>query len=83
MPLELFRNHRFAVINLATFLIYGALYVYLGYSAIFVQGTLGYSVGCGLAHRPAGRHPAERPVDEGRAGWPAGWGRAGSSSPAR
>jgi EmrB/QacA subfamily drug resistance transporter len=44
VPLELFRNRRFAVINLATFLIYGALYVYLGYSAIFVQGTLGYSV---------------------------------------
>jgi len=44
VPLELFRNRRFAVINLATFLIYGALYVYLQYSAIFVQGTLGYSV---------------------------------------
>ncbi len=44
VPLGLFRNRRFAVINLATFLIYGALYVYLGYSAIFVQGTLGYSV---------------------------------------
>jgi EmrB/QacA subfamily drug resistance transporter len=44
VPLEMFRNHRFAVINLATFLIYGALYVYLGYAAIFVQGTLGYSV---------------------------------------
>ena len=43
VPLELFRNRRFAVINLSTFLIYGALYVFLGYNAIFVQGTLGYS----------------------------------------
>ena len=44
VPLDLFRNRRFAVINLSTFLIYGALYVFLGFSAIFVQGTLGYSV---------------------------------------
>jgi EmrB/QacA subfamily drug resistance transporter len=44
VPLELFRNRRFAVINLATFVIYGALYVYLVYAAIYVQGTLGYSV---------------------------------------
>jgi EmrB/QacA subfamily drug resistance transporter len=44
VPLDLFRNRRFAVINLSTFLIYGALYVFIGYSAIFVQGTLGYSV---------------------------------------
>jgi EmrB/QacA subfamily drug resistance transporter len=43
VPLGLFRNRRFAVINLSTFLIYGALYVYLGYQAIFLQGTLRYS----------------------------------------
>jgi len=43
VPLGLFRNQRFAVINLSTFLIYGALYVFLGFNAIFVQGTLGYS----------------------------------------
>ncbi len=43
VPLGLFRNRRFAVINLSTFLIYGALYVFLGFNAIFVQGTLGYS----------------------------------------
>lgn len=43
VPLSLFRNRRFAVINLSTFLIYGALYVYLGYQAIFLQGTLGYT----------------------------------------
>lgn len=44
VPLELFRIRRFAVINLATFLIYGALYGYLGYQGVFLQGTLGYSV---------------------------------------
>lgn len=44
VPLDLFRNRRFAVINLSTFLIYGALYVFLQFSGIFVQGTLGYSV---------------------------------------
>ncbi len=44
VPLDLFRNRRFAVINLSTFLIYGALYVFLGFSGIFFQGTLGYSV---------------------------------------
>jgi EmrB/QacA subfamily drug resistance transporter len=44
VPLDLFRNRRFAIINLSTFVIYGALYVFLGFSAIFVQGTLGYSV---------------------------------------
>jgi len=43
VPLDLFRNRRFAVINLSTFLIYGALYVFLFYNAIFIQGTLGYS----------------------------------------
>jgi EmrB/QacA subfamily drug resistance transporter len=43
VPLGLFRNRRFAVINLSTFLIYGALYVYLGYAAIFLQGTLRYT----------------------------------------
>jgi EmrB/QacA subfamily drug resistance transporter len=43
VPLGLFRNRRFAVINLSTFLIYGALYVYLGYQAIFLQGTLDYT----------------------------------------
>ena len=44
VPLDLFRIRRFAVINLATFLIYGALYGYLGYQGLFLQGTLGYSV---------------------------------------
>jgi MFS family permease len=44
VPLDLFRIRRFAVINLATFLIYGALYGYLGYQGVFLQGTLGYTV---------------------------------------
>ena len=43
VPLSLFRSRNFAVTNLSTFLIYGALYV-VGYQqSIFSQGTLGYS----------------------------------------
>jgi EmrB/QacA subfamily drug resistance transporter len=43
VPLGLFRSRNFAVTNLSTFLIYGALYV-VGYTqSIFTQGTLGYS----------------------------------------
>jgi EmrB/QacA subfamily drug resistance transporter len=43
VPLSLFRNRHFAVINLSTFLIYGALYVSFQYTALLYQGTLGYS----------------------------------------
>jgi EmrB/QacA subfamily drug resistance transporter len=43
VPLRLFRSRGFAVINLSTFLIYGALYVTLGYQPLFLQGTLGYT----------------------------------------
>ncbi|HEX7490403.1 MAG TPA: MFS transporter [Candidatus Limnocylindrales bacterium] len=43
VPLSLFRSRNFAVTNLSTFLIYGALYV-VGYQqSIFTQGTLLYS----------------------------------------
>jgi EmrB/QacA subfamily drug resistance transporter len=43
VPLGLFRSRNFAVTNLSTFLIYGALYV-VGYQqSIFSQGTLQYS----------------------------------------
>jgi MFS family permease len=43
VPLGLFRSRNFAVTNLSTFLIYGALYV-VGYQqSIFSQGTLGYT----------------------------------------
>ena len=43
VPLGLFRARNFAVINLATFLIYGALYVSLTFQGLFLQGTLGYT----------------------------------------
>ncbi len=43
VPLGLFRVRNFAVTNLETFLVYGALYVFLYLFAIFAQGTLGYS----------------------------------------
>lgn len=43
VPLGLFRSRNFAITNLSTFLIYGALYV-IGYQqSIFSQGTLEYS----------------------------------------
>ena len=43
VPLGLFRSRNFAVTNVSTFLIYGALYV-VGYQqSIFSQGTLQYS----------------------------------------
>ncbi len=55
VPLDLFRNRRFAVINLSTFLIYGALYGYIGYQGLFLQGTLGYTVfATSLIGLPAG-----------------------------
>ena len=43
IPLGLFRSRNFAVTNLSTLLIYGALYVTFYYLALFQQGTLGYS----------------------------------------
>lgn len=43
VPLSLFASRNFAVLNLSTFLIYGALYVSGYYQAIFFQGTLGYT----------------------------------------
>jgi MFS family permease len=43
IPLDLFRSRNFAVTNLSTFLIYGALYVTFYYLTLFQQGTLGYS----------------------------------------
>ena len=55
VPLSLFRIRDFAVINLSTFLIYGALYVTFQYTALLYQGTLGYSaVGAALVGLPAG-----------------------------
>lgn len=43
VPLDLFRSRPFATINLATFFIYGALYVTLSYQSLVLQGILGYT----------------------------------------
>jgi len=43
IPLGLFRVRAFAMINLSTLLIYGALYVTLGFQSLFLQGTIGYA----------------------------------------
>jgi EmrB/QacA subfamily drug resistance transporter len=55
VPLALFRSRNFAVINLATFLIYGALYVSFAFQGLFFQGTLGYTaLAAGAAEVPVG-----------------------------
>lgn len=55
VPLRLFRIREFAVINLATFLIYGALYVSISATALLYQGTLGYTAtGAALVGIPTG-----------------------------
>ncbi|HZM73612.1 MAG TPA: MFS transporter [Candidatus Polarisedimenticolia bacterium] len=43
VPLALFKNRNFAVVNLSTLLIYGALYANFGFQGLFLQGILGYS----------------------------------------
>ncbi len=43
VPLSLFKSRVFASINLATFFIYGALYVTLSYQGLVFQGVLGYT----------------------------------------
>lgn len=43
VPLDMFRSRTFATINLATFFIYGALYVTFSYQGIVFQGVLGYT----------------------------------------
>jgi EmrB/QacA subfamily drug resistance transporter len=43
IPPTLFRSRNFTVVNVSTFLIYGALYVMFALVVIFVQGTLGYN----------------------------------------
>ena len=55
VPLGLFRSRGFATINLATFFIYGALYITGSYQGIFLQGVLGYSAtAAGAALLPTG-----------------------------
>jgi EmrB/QacA subfamily drug resistance transporter len=43
VPLSLFKNREFAVINLSTFLIYAALYATGFYISVLLQATLGYT----------------------------------------
>jgi EmrB/QacA subfamily drug resistance transporter len=43
VPPALFASRNFTVVNLATFVIYGALYVTFTFQSLFLQGTLGYS----------------------------------------
>jgi EmrB/QacA subfamily drug resistance transporter len=43
VPPSLFRSRNFTVVNLSTFVIYGALYVSLAFSPLFLQGGLGYT----------------------------------------
>jgi predicted MFS family arabinose efflux permease len=55
VPLSLFRSRPFTAINLATFFIYGALYVTLSYQGILLQGVLGYTaLGAGAVGIPVG-----------------------------
>jgi hypothetical protein len=43
VPLELFRSRAFATINLATFFVYGALYITQSYQVLVLQGVIGYT----------------------------------------
>jgi EmrB/QacA subfamily drug resistance transporter len=43
VPPALFASRNFTVVNLSTFVIYGALYVTFTFQSLFLQGTLGYS----------------------------------------
>ncbi len=53
VPPSLFGSRNFTVVNLSTFVIYGALYGSFTFTALFFQGTLGYSpLGAGAAGIP-------------------------------
>ncbi|HEX2469797.1 MAG TPA: MFS transporter, partial [Candidatus Limnocylindrales bacterium] len=55
VPLGLFRSRAFTTINLATFFVYGGLYVMLSYLSIVLQGALGYTaLAAGAAVLPIG-----------------------------
>ena len=54
VPPSLFRSRNFTVTNLSTFVIYGALYVFLAFQGLFLIGTLGYSEpAAGIAGLPS------------------------------
>lgn len=53
VPPSLFRSRNFTVVNISTLLIYGALYMYAYFQAIFLQQALGYTAtAAGLAGLP-------------------------------
>lgn len=55
VPLELFRSRPFVVVNLATLVVYGALYISGAYQTLFLQGALGYAAAAaGLGFLPGG-----------------------------
>jgi EmrB/QacA subfamily drug resistance transporter len=55
VPLGLFRSRAFASVNLATFFIYGGLYVTFFYQAVILQGVLGYTaLAAGIVGIPIG-----------------------------
>ncbi len=55
VPLGLFRSRAFTTINVATFFVYGGLYVMLSYLSITLQGALGYTaLAAGAAVLPVG-----------------------------
>ncbi len=55
VPPSLFRSRNFSITNVSTLLIYGALYMYSYFQAIFVQQALGYTAtGAGLVGLPIG-----------------------------
>ncbi len=55
VPLDLFHSRAFSSINLATFFIYGGLYVTFFYQAVILQGALGYTaLAAGIVSLPTG-----------------------------
>ena len=55
VPLQLFRSRAFTSVNLATFFVYGGLYVTFFYQAVILQGVLGYTaLGAGITGLPTG-----------------------------
>ena len=76
VPLSLFRSRDFTSVNVATFFIYGALYVGGFYQAVLLQGVLGYTAlgsrdrrdaGAGSSSRSCRRGSGRSPVASGRA----------------